>query len=53
MIRDATIYRHIVYRIILSLYRCINTKSNHINISRIVIYRCIAASFNEIIEHRG
>ena len=46
--RDATIYRYIVYRIVLSLYRCIDTKSN-----RIVIYRRIVACFNEIIVHCG
>ena len=41
--------QYIVYRIVLSLYRCIDTKSNRIDISRIVIYRCIVACFNEII----
>ena len=52
-IRDATIYRYIVYRIALSLYRCIDTKSNRIDISRIVIYRRIVACFNEIIVPCG
>ena len=47
LIRGATIYRYIVYRIALSLYRCINTKSNRIDISRIV------ACLNEIIVHCG
>ena len=51
--RDATIYQYIVYHIALSLYWCIDTKSNHIDISRIVIYRRIVACFNEIIVHCG
>ena len=41
--RDATIYRYIAYRIILRQYRYIDTKSNRIDISRIVIYRHIMA----------
>ena len=50
--RDATIYQYIVYRIILSLYQCINTKSNRIDILHIVmIYQHIMACFNEIIVH--
>ena len=36
--RDATIYRYIVHCIVLSLYRCIDTKSNHVDISCIVTY---------------
>ena len=42
-IRDATIYQYIAYCIILRQYCCIDTKSNRINISRIVIYRHIVA----------
>ena len=49
--RDATIYRYIMYRIALSLYRCIDTKSNRIDISHIVMYRRNVACFNEIIIH--
>ena len=41
--RDATIYRYIAYRIVLRQYRCIDTKSNRIDISRIVIYQHIVA----------
>ena len=46
-IRDA-IY---MYRIILSLHRCTctyDTKSNHIDISRIMIYQHIVACFNDL-----
>jgi len=42
-----------MYRIVLSLYRCIDTKSNCINISCIVKYQHIVACFNEITVHRG
>ena len=45
-IRDATIYQYIVYHIVLSLYRCIDTKSNRIDIA-------IVACFNEVIVHCG
>ena len=48
--------RYIAYRIILRQYRCIDTKSNHINISRIVIYRHIVAvnmADHQIIVHFG
>ena len=51
--RDATIFLYIVYRIIFNLYRCIDTKSNHIDISRIMMYQHIVACFKQIIVHCG
>jgi len=36
----------LIYCIVLSLYQCIDTKSNCIDISCIVIYRCIVACSN-------
>jgi len=43
LFRDATIYRYIVYRIVLSLYRRIDTKSK--------LYRYIA--YRDISTYRG
>jgi len=50
--RDATIYRYIVYRIVLSLYRCIDTKSTHIDISRYIdVSWLVVMNYNQIIVH--
>jgi len=46
--RDATIYQYIVNRIVISPYRRIDTKLNRIDISCIVIYRCIVACYNDL-----
>ena len=42
------IYWYIAHRIVLSLYRCIDTKSNCIDILRIMIHWRIVACFNDL-----